>query len=262
VRVVLNADDFGASEDTVRSTVEAFDGDILTSATIMVGMPHTDTAIELARERGDRSFGVHLHLVGDGDERPLSDPARVPGLVDGDGLLLSTNVVRVRALTGRLPIDELVREIAAQVGYVRERGVAVSHVDSHRHVHKLPAIREALRRALPSLGIRRVRAVQDVFLRRPLTSPTFWVGGVWQRELVRSFETTDHLFMPTTTHDVEWHQALLDRMRRLPGRTLEVGVHPGTDGWRATESDALAALVPALRAAGHELVSWNDVGTR
>jgi predicted glycoside hydrolase/deacetylase ChbG (UPF0249 family) len=260
LRVVLNADDFGASADTASSTVECLENGLLTSATIMIGMPETGSAIELARTRPECSFGVHLHLVGDGDERPLCDPSLVPGLVDGDGLLLRTNVVRVRALTGRLPVDEVAREVTAQISHVRDNGVEVTHVDSHRHVHKLPAVREALERVLPGLGIRRVRAVQDVYLRRPVTSPTFWLGGTWQRALAKSFLTTDHFFMPTSAHDVGWHAELLARMERLRGATLEVGVHPGTDGWRDAERAGLEAFAPAARAAGHQLVTWRDIG--
>jgi predicted glycoside hydrolase/deacetylase ChbG (UPF0249 family) len=260
VQVVLNADDFGLSAESLATTIACFERGLLTSASIMVGMPATEAAIAYARSQEAWSFGVHLHLVGDGEERPLSDPAAIPGLVDAGGRLLPTNVVRLRGLTGRLPVPELELEIAAQIDYVSRQGIHVTHVDSHRHVHKLPAVQEALRRALPRFGVRRVRNVQDVYLRRPLKSPTFWLGGIWRRALERSFLTTDHLFMPTSAHDIGWHAALLARCSRLAGETLEVGVHPGPDGWRAQEQTALAAFVPAARAAGHELVSWREVG--
>jgi predicted glycoside hydrolase/deacetylase ChbG (UPF0249 family) len=260
VRLVLNADDFGLSEDTLASTVACFDQGLLTSASIMVGVPATERALDYARSRPDLSFGVHVNLVGDGVERPVSLPETVPALIDEEGRLLPTREIRMRALLGRIPVDQLEREITAQIERVRCAGVPVTHVDSHRHVHKLPTIREGMRRALTRLGIRRVRNVQDVYLSRPLRSPTYWLGSSWRRWLMREFETTDHAYMPTSAHDLRWQDALLERCARLSGPLLEIGVHPGTlEGWRDDERRSLAAFVPAARAAGHELVSWSEV---
>jgi chitin disaccharide deacetylase len=260
VRLILNADDFGLSEDTLASTVACFEEDLLTSASIMVGVPATEHALDFARTRPGVAFGVHVNLVGDGVERPISPPEQVPALVDGEGRLLPTRLVRMRALVGRLPVDQLEREISAQVGYVRDAGIPVTHVDSHRHVHKLPTIREGMRRALAKLGIRRIRNVQDVYLRRPLRSPTYWLGASWRGWLMREFDTTTHAYMPTSAHDVAWQDALLERCARLSGGLMEIGVHPGTvEAWRDDERRSLAAFVPAARAAGHQLVSWRDV---
>jgi chitin disaccharide deacetylase len=260
MRLILNADDFGLSDDTVESTIACFREGLLTSASIMVGMPATEAALAFARSRPDLSFGVHVNLVGGDDARPLSPPDRVPALVDESGRFLPTNIVRARAILGRLPQDQLVHEIAAQIALVRASGVEVSHVDSHRHVHKLPAIREGLRAALAQLGIRRVRNVQDVYLRRPLRSPTYWVGRIWRRWLMREFETTTHAYLPASAHDVAWHGVLLERCSVLRDGTMEIGVHPGTgDEWRIDERRSLASFVPAARLARHELVSWREL---
>lgn len=257
MRLILNADDFGLSEDTVEATIRCFDEGSLTSASIMVGAPATEAALAFARGRPDLAFGVHLNLVGDGLWKPLTPPEKIVGLVDEEGTFLPTSLARMRAMLGRLPVEQLEHEIAAQIAFVRDHGVEVTHVDSHRHVHKLPTIREALRRALGRFGIRRVRNVQDVYLRRPLTSPTYWVGRSWRRWLMREFETTFHTYMPTSAHDVAWQDALLERCALLPGATIEIGVHPGTlEDWRIDERRSLACFAPAACEAGHELVSW------
>ncbi len=258
MRIVVNADDFGLSADTVRATIDAVTAGHVTSATLMPNAPASAEAIEFARSAFGVSFGVHLTFVGDGDERPVSSPQGVPALVDRAGKLRRTNVVRLAALVGRLPVEELEREIEAQVEWARRQGVEVSHVDSHRHLHKYAPFREALARVLPELGVRRVRNVQDVYLRRPLVSPTVWLGGHWRAELVRHFATTDHFYMPATTGDRSW-TALL-RRSELDDSTIEVGVHPGeVEEWRVCESQGLAEFARAAVATGHELVSWRDV---
>ncbi len=258
MRIVLHADDFGASADTVRATIECFQQGALTSASVMPAMPATAEAIAFAKANPQLDVGVHLTFVGEGDERPLSDPSEIPGLVDSEGRFLATRTIRIRALARRLPVEQIEREVVAQITAVRNEGVEISHVDSHRHVHKLPSFREALARTLPAFGIRRVRAVQDVYLRKPRRSPTYWLGASWQRALREAFTTTDHMYMPTSAGDVAWQQPLAEIVRDLRG-TLEVGVHPGYGDWRDGERASVLAFAELARRDGHELVSWNEV---
>ncbi|MGH3024511.1 MAG: carbohydrate deacetylase [Gaiellaceae bacterium] len=259
MRIVVNADDFGASAETVAATIEAFEEGALTSATIMPTMPAAAEALAYARDRPGSSFGVHLTFVGNGEERCAADPDEVPGLVDEAGRFPPATPVRLRALLRRLPVAELEREVAAQLALVREAGVEISHVDSHRHLHKLAPFRTALERVLPGFGIERVRTVQDVYLSRPFLRATYWVGSRWRQPLRRSFRTTDHFYMPASTGDLGWADNLLRRIGDLPGATLEVGVHPGPDGWREDERHSAARLSAAARELGHELVSWRDL---
>jgi chitin disaccharide deacetylase len=259
VRIVLNADDFGYSADTVGATIDCFTRGALTSATIMPKMPATAEAAAFARRRPEFSFGVHLTFTGEGIETPVSDAHRIPDLVDGAGRFPATNRVRRDALLQRLSVDQIAREIEAQIATVRDHGVEVSHVDSHQHLHKYGPFRAALERVLPRFGIERVRNVQDVYVRRPIRSPTFWVGPVWRRRLMKSFLTTDHLFVATGPQEGDWAEGLLRRVGRLGGRSLEVGVHPGYDEkWRAQEVASVGAFAARAAQQGHELVSWRQ----
>ena len=260
MRLILHADDFGASPDTVRATIECFELGILTSASIMAGMPATGQATAFARAHPELDFGVHLTFVGDESERPLSPSPEVAALVRPDGRFRSTRELRLRALLHRLRVEEIERETVRQVEAIAGAGVEITHVDSHRHMHKLPSFRMALERVLPRLGIRRVRAIQDVYLKRPVTSPTYWLGPVWQRRLNRSFATTDHFYMPTSRGDTGWERPLLAIAERLRGTTMEVGVHPGYDSWHEGERASLAAFADLALAGGHAFVTWKDVG--
>jgi chitin disaccharide deacetylase len=259
MRVILNADDFGLSDDTVSATIECFEQGLLTSATLMAGMPATGRAAAYAAGRDDCSFGVHLAFVGGSGEHALSDPAAVSSLVHPDGSFRRARETRLRALLRRLPQAEIEREIVAQVTAVRDAGVEVSHVDSHRHLHKFTVFRRALEAVLPGLGLHRVRAVQDVYLRAPLSSPTFWLRHRWRRRIALAFATTDHFYMPTSAGDVGW-APLVERLEGLDGSTIEVGVHPGSaEPWRRQEREDLGAFAAAARGAGHELVSWHAI---
>ena len=259
MRIVVNADDFGASVETVAATIECFERGALTSATIMPTMPAADEALAYARDRPDKSFGVHLTFVGKGEERCAAAPGDIPGLVDDGGRFPPATPVRLRALLRRLPVAQLEREIVAQLSLVRSSGVEISHVDSHRHLHKLAPFQAALRSVLPRFGIERVRTVQDVYLRRPLLGATYWLGSFWRRPLRRSFRTTDHFYMPASTGDLGWADDLLGRVGDLPGATLEVGVHPGFEGWRDDERRSATSLSARAGELGHELVTWREI---
>ena len=259
MRLILHADDFGTSDDTVHATIECFQQGVLTSASIMPGMPATAQATEFARAHPELDFGVHLTFVGDEHERPLSPPHEIPALVSPAGGFRQTRELRLRSLVHRLPVEQIEHEAVRQIDAIREEGVDITHVDSHRHMHKLPSFRQALERVLPRLGIRRVRAVQDVYLKRPLASPTYWLGPGWQRRLARKFATTDHFYMPTSAGDTGWEHPLLAIARRLRGTTMEIGVHPGFECWRDGERSSLTAFAALAREDGHELVAWKDV---
>jgi len=258
----MNADDFGYSAETVAATIECFERGLLTSATLQPGMPASAEAAAFAAAHPRHSFGLHVTLVGDGDERPLAPPDSVPHLVGRDGRLRRTNAVRRDVLLRRLPVHEMEQEISAQLDAVRAVVGRISHVDSHRHLHKYPPVRAALANVLPQYGICRVRTAQDVYLRRPLASLTYWVGPMWRRALGRLFVTTDHFYMPTSDGDSDWRELLSAFASAPADLTLEIGVHPGYDGWRDLERRGLAAFVDAAQAHGHELVTWNELDER
>ena len=259
MKLILNADDFGLDPETVEATIACFAEGALTSATIMPTAPAVSAAVEFARGHPEFSFGVHLTFTGDGSERPLCEPGEISGLVDETGSLRRTRELRIQALLGRLSVSEIAREMTAQIAFVRSHDVPVSHVDSHRHLHKLGPFRGALRRVLPQFAIRRVRTAQDVYLGRPMTNATYWLGKRWGGSLRANFVSTDHFYMPSSTGDVDWSTQLIGRMGRLRGNTLEVGVHPGIEGWRSAERRAVMEFAALARHGGHELVAWTAI---
>lgn len=257
MRIILNADDFGYSDDTVDATMECFGRNALTSATIMPNMPATDRALAFAREHTEFSFGVHFTFTGEGLEFPMSDASDVPDLVREDGQFLASRRVRAKAMLGRIPVDQIEQEMEMQIRRLLDAGVSISHVDSHHHMHKYGAFRQALIHVLAKYDLSRVRTVQDVYLKRPLVSPTYWFGWRWRRKIREAFATTDHFYMPASAGDRTWGVEVL---RGLKGDALEIGVHPGhVEPWRRAEHAAALAFAQHARDEGHQLISWRDV---
>ena len=260
MRLIINADDFGFDDDTVDTTVRGLEDGGITSATVMVSMPAAARAITYALQHQHFSFGLHLTLAGNGSERPVVEARKVQSLVDSAGCFLSVRALAVRVLSGRLCDSELDLEIRTQLSVLRDNGIKISHVDSHGHVHKLPPIHEALRRVLPEFGISRVRNVQNLYMRRRLISPTYWIGPVFRNRVMRSFTTTRNFYMPTGAPDIYWDKWITEI--KTTGDT-EVGVHPGSaahvDRWRHQEFLAAIRVAKQWQTEGRELITWNDV---
>ena len=261
--IIINADDFGYDQDSTLATMECFVAGALTSATIMPKMPATDLAIKFARQNPQHSYGVHLTFVRDTVESPVADPRLIPALVREDGFFRSSNQLRLMALVGAVPVNQISIEIAAQIEKIIESGISISHVDSHGHLHKFKPFVQALVETLPRYNLSRVRNVQNQYTHRPLKSPTYWLGPYWRRRIINNFVTTPHFFISTNSQDPQWVVKILDR--QLEG-ALEVGVHPGSplhpETWRNYERQACLAFAAEARKREIPLINWNDICVR
>lgn len=263
MRLILHADDFGMSEDMYSATVECFENGVLTSATLMPLMPYSGAAIQYAKSHPEFSFGAHLTFARNTVEQPVSDPSTIPHLVDADGNFMNSNLIRIKALCHQIPSSEIEREVKAQLGYFCDHGLALSHVDSHGHMHKLGPFPDAIARVLPHFGISRIRAVQNIYVRKPLGSPTFWLGHYWGRSIRQKFKTTKFFFMPRAgeglgwiSNDSTWFDGLV---RKCQGETVEAGFHPGFIGWNDIERRALIGFAELAKRYSIETITWGDI---
>ena len=258
MQVIINADDFGFDSDTVRATIESFEGGVLTSASIMANMPATEEAIRFARVHPEFSFGVHLTYARTTNESPIEDISIIETLVGRDGGFMSPNQVRIAALLRKIDISDIERETSAQIARLRDCGVPLSHVDSHCHLHKFPVFAEALRRVLPKFGIRRIRSQQNLYTHTPFLRPTLWLTYGSNAKLKRNFATTDFMFMPDPSGDIGWPEGLL---RYLMGDgVLEVGIHPGRhDNWREQETANVIHFASLCKSTSCTMITWKDV---
>jgi predicted glycoside hydrolase/deacetylase ChbG (UPF0249 family) len=139
-RLIINADDFGLNPGSNRAIVECFDAGALTSASLMMGMAGTEEAIALAATRPGLGLAVHLNLT---CGRPLAPAAEVPSIVDSAGRFFTRSALERRSLLMRVRPVDVLREWRDQVAMALDRGVTLTHFDSHQHVHLLPGVMPA-----------------------------------------------------------------------------------------------------------------------
>ena len=155
VKLIVNADDFGISEAVNRGIVEAHDRGIVTSTSVMATAPKFEHALELARLRPSLAVGVHLVLT---EQRPLSGAAATASLVRSDGTFEPhLKQLLAKRLRGLVSMQEVRRELDAQIRRVRSAGIAINHLDGHQHVHVLPGVAQVVAELAEAHGIPAVR---------------------------------------------------------------------------------------------------------
>jgi predicted glycoside hydrolase/deacetylase ChbG (UPF0249 family) len=122
--LIVNCDDLGSTHAANIGVYESLRGGIATSATLMVPCPWARDAA--ARYRGE-DVGVHLTLNAEHDHYRWGPITHAPSLLDGDGGFPRT----LRDIWDHADLDEVRRELRAQIERAILWGFDVSHIDSH-----------------------------------------------------------------------------------------------------------------------------------
>ena len=276
LKLIVNADDFGISEAVNRGIVEAFDGGIVTSTSLMATGPAFEHAVELARARPGLAVGVHLVLT---EHRPLIGAPAAASLVERDGVFAPHLAqLLVRRLRGQVSLAEVRLELDAQISRVRDAGIAISHVDGHQHVHVLPGIAAVVAELAARHGIRAVRYPAER-VRGYMLRSLRHAKRVAEQAALGLFCASSPLKRLRRSDDFVgfYFGGRLDEanlatvLAGLPAAgTVELMCHPGDESMRASgdwhyawaaERDALKS--PRIRelvaARGMQLVSYRDV---
>jgi hopanoid biosynthesis associated protein HpnK len=288
-RLIINADDFGLTLGVNCAIAEAHAKGVVTSSTLMAASSAFDDAVVVAKSTPNLSVGCHVVLV-DGD--PIAPHSAIPNLVEANGAAptLRRRLVPfvVRALRGRIPPGELRTEISAQISKLKAAGLAVSHVDTHKHTHIFPAIFKPLLEAARELGVHAVRnpfaPIKPLAFAHLMRRPKLWTRYSEVR-LLRRFAaefkaaaeqmgmvTTDGSFgiVSTGALDEKLFEAIVGC---IPEGTWEFVCHPGyrdaaLDGvrtrLRASREQELQVLTSerardVVKRHGVELISYTQL---
>lgn len=268
-----------------RAIVEAHTRGVVTSSTLMARGPAFAEAIHLAKEVPRLSVGCHVVLV---DGVPTLNTDKVPSLTRDSRFRDGLKSFAARAITRRMDPDQVAAEATAQIRKIQAAGIAVSHIDTHKHTHIFPAILRPLLKAARDCG---VRAIRNPFGPRfPLRSSRLWARpNLWTRYaevgILRRFSgkfraaaDRDGLATPDGTLGIEVTGTLDETLfqslaQSMPPGTWEFVCHPGYNDpdlqaakTRLRESREIELRVLTLPAAreilaneGIELISYRDL---
>jgi len=230
--LIINSDDFGETVEITRGIIEGIEASVVTSTTILANMPGTELAITEAARRGRQaSFGVHLNLC---EGRPLTSPR---SLVGDDGRFHRKGRMALRAIARRIDLEELAAELEAQIAKVKDGGVQISHLDSHKHLHQLPGVSRVVAGLARRFGIERIRCTLEEGLWTRGLRVKSWASRTLRMRLARragrDFERAG-LRHPGRVFDVRELMHTPDRSARLallrrPFALSEMVCHVGTE---------------------------------
>jgi hopanoid biosynthesis associated protein HpnK len=158
-RLIVNADDFGISEEVNLSIVRAHREGLLTSASLMVTGAAFDQAVRLAKENPRLAVGIHLVTV---MGRAVLPKSEIPSLVDEEGNFSNDpTAAGLKYYFSAQARRELRRELAAQFEKFASTGLRLSHIDGHLHLHVHPVIFNAALELGARYGARRMRVPEE-----------------------------------------------------------------------------------------------------
>jgi predicted glycoside hydrolase/deacetylase ChbG (UPF0249 family) len=278
-QLIVNADDYGRAPCVSKGILQAHREGIVTSTTVMINQPRIEAQLEEAL--ACKELGIGLHLVFSA-WRPVLPPAKVPGLVNEQGMFLNQHDLWAQA--EEIPLDPIRAEFEAQVNrFVALAGRLPDHLDCHHFVHLYPPffqvyVGQAARLRLPL----RVPFPPETDFRRALTTLPFLED--FPPDLVRGMIATDSALIKARGLRHPDHfigsffgraalslESLLNLLESLPDGASELMCHPGYDGpalatssyrqERETELTLLThpAVTARVRTLGIELVTFGGL---
>ena len=160
--LIITADDFGLHPSVNQAVEHAHREGVLSAASLMVGAPAAGDAI--ARAHGCPRLRVGLHLVlADGPS--VLPPRAIPDLVDAEGRF-GSRMVRDGIRFFCLPQvrRQLALEIRAQFEAFAASGLALDHLNAHKHFHLHPTVLGLVIRIGREFGLRAVRLPREAGL--------------------------------------------------------------------------------------------------
>jgi chitin disaccharide deacetylase len=246
----------------------------------MVGAPAAAGAVAMARRLPRLAVGLHLALT---DATPVLPACAVPDLVNPNGRFRA-DMARTGAAMFFLPhVQRQMRaEVRAQFVAFRATGLALDHVNAHKHFHLHPSILSAILAMAAEFGSPPVRAPvepREILARIDGGAPGLGAAALAPLiRLQRSRLKRAGVATPDQVFGLAWSGAmtrsrLQGLIAHLPEGVTEIYTHPATSpgfagsapGYRYEEE--LAALTsPQLRrqiaAAGIDSGGFADAARR
>lgn len=232
----------------------------MTAASLMVAGPASGQAVAIAKRLPGLRVGLHLTLL---DGAPVSAPQDIPDLIDAESRLRGDMVRLACALLRPSVRRQVRREIAAQFEAFHKTGLALDHVNAHKHFHVHPLLAGEVVSACIAHGTTALRVPDEPLAvvaridgaRAAATGMMPWSALLRQRARRAGLTTPDAVFGLRWSGQITASR-LAGLLSKLPPGLIEIYTHPATSdsfvghasGYRYR--DELAALTdPAVLAA-------------
>lgn len=206
MKVIIDADDFGLSEQVSKGILKCMNDGIVTDTNAIVHTPAFVKCVQMAIAQGVTSMGVHCLLT---MGKPILPVEQVPTLVNAQGNFYN----RQEFMEKQINIQEAEAELEAQITRFLSTGLTLSHINTHHgFMHKSKEMLELFHR----LALKYQVPVRNEFTRKGINNP---------------FDDIKMVDMVYFNHDKPHHteEDILDFLEkaRTQYECVEIGCHPG-----------------------------------
>ncbi len=144
-KLIINADDAGIDISRNKGIFRALKDGVVSSISAVVSRAGWEDLKRQLKEVPFEGVGIHFNLTAG---RPLVDGLQT--ITTPDGNFHDKFMLLSLALGGKIDLQEVKRELGAQLEVFLELGLYPSHYDGHNHIHLLPGVREVITEIVPS----------------------------------------------------------------------------------------------------------------
>lgn len=238
VKLIFNADDFGISQGVNEAIFKAHTQGVLNSTSIMITLKYVPQALEMAKQMPDLNIGLHANLT---NENSVLKQDEIPLLVDENGKFKHgfVNLACLSLLHPKELKNQAKKEIKAQIEKAISCGIKLTHLDSHRHIHMIPAIFKACMELAKEYNIPRLRFVnENPFTTIRQTASKEWLtdGGLIKNLVLISCAVVNKILFGFKSDTyfysiVNTCKITRDKLNKykIPNsyQAVEIGIHPG-----------------------------------
>jgi predicted glycoside hydrolase/deacetylase ChbG (UPF0249 family) len=128
--LIINADDLCMDDETSNAVIEAYRTGIVTSTSAFVTFTNPIQTLQgIHKEYPDLPIGLHLNLS---EGKPVLSASEIPSLVDKNGNFYSPD--NIISKLADMKIEEVRKELNAQVKLFLSSGVPLDHINCHHHM--------------------------------------------------------------------------------------------------------------------------------
>jgi predicted glycoside hydrolase/deacetylase ChbG (UPF0249 family) len=160
MRIIVNADDLGMSEEVNEAIFEGMQRGVITSATMLANGVAMRKAAQNLHRFPHCSFGVHLNLT---EFAPVcaENCGGLSSILDETGRFNGNRIREIRI--GPRMLKAIFREWCSQIECLMELGAHPSHLDAHHHVHTIPELLPVLMALRMRYRIDKVRMSRNMY---------------------------------------------------------------------------------------------------
>jgi len=250
MRIIVNADDCGMSAHVNSHIENAIQNRKITSTTVMANMDDLEGAKRLYETYKDTiSFGLHMNLT-QGHPLLYSQSLLDCGFYkEGENGICFNGYAFMRRFLNRSCCEDILKELLAQANVLRDNQIAISHIDSHHHIHTAFFMMGILPKLSKSINVYKVRNMSNFM---PLSANKM-ARGIWRLgQKAQNWQ----MKMPDYMCPYTDFQKKYDRVRPANNSVIELMCHPGHEKFVEEEKLLLEKDLAAF--CNCDMISYNS----